>query len=88
MEFKITKVAKDGKADVLDMLSVSSTPKLVVKAGQEGQIKIGDENEENGVFCTALVKETDASIEAITSVTVKEKGSEKMSNSQSVTMKK
>ena len=82
VEFKIIQADKDGKTDVL------SAPKLVVKSGEEGRAIIADEKEESGVFCTALVKETDAGVEATTTVTVKEKGTEKLSSAQSITMKK
>ncbi len=65
VQFKITDVAKNGKADVL------AAPKLVVKAGEEAKIAIADGNEQNGVFCTALVKEAEGSIEVVTTLTVK-----------------
>ena len=45
-----------------------------------------DEKEKRGVFCKALVKETDAGVEVTTTVTVKEKGSDELSNIQSVTI--
>jgi len=73
VQFKITDVAKDGKTDVL------STPKVTLKAGQESKITVADEKEQNGVFCTALVKEIEGGIEAVTTVVVKEKGTEKLS---------
>jgi len=82
VQIKIMDVAKDGKTDVL------SAPKLTVKAGEEGKMSVGDEKEQNGVFCTALVKEIDGGIEAVTTVVVKEKGTEKLSTAQSVTLKK
>jgi hypothetical protein len=83
VEFKIIQAEKGGKTDVL------SAPKMVVKAGEEGQVKIvGDEKEQTGVFCTALVKETNGGIETTTSVTVKEKGSEKLNHSQTTAMSK
>jgi hypothetical protein len=82
VHFKITDVAKDGKTDVL------STPKVTVKAGQEGKITVADEKEQNGVFCTAHVKESEGGIEAVTTVVVKEKGIEKLNTTQSVTLKK
>jgi hypothetical protein len=82
VQVKIIDVAKDGKTDVL------SAPILIVKAGQEGKITVADEKEQNGVFCTALVKEIEGGIEAVTTVVVKEKGAEKLSTTQSVTLKK
>jgi len=82
--FRIMEVAQDGKTNVL------SAPRIVVTAGQEGQIRIGSEaaKEEDGVFCTVLVKEADDGVEAVTTVTIKEKGSEKLSTSQSITLKR
>ena len=82
VQFKIIDVAKDGKTDVL------SAPKLVVKAGEEGKITVADEKEQDGVFCTALVKEIEGGIEAVTTVVVKAKGAEKLSTTQTVTLKK
>ena len=82
VQIKITEVAKDGKTDVL------SAPILVVPAGKEGKITAADEKEQNGVFCTALVKEIEGGIEAVTTVVVKEKGIEKLNTTQSVTLKK
>lgn len=82
VKFKIIDVDKEGKTDVL------STPQITVKAGQEGKVTVGDEKEENGVFCTVLVKEIENGVEALTTVIVKEKGKEVLSTSQTVTMKK
>ena len=82
VQFKIIEVAKDGTTNLL------STPKVATIAGQEAQIKVGDEKEENGVFCTALVKEVDGGIEAITTVVVKEKGIEQLNTAQTITVKK
>jgi len=82
VQFKITDVAKDGKTDIL------STPKVTVKAGKEAKITVADKKEQNGVFCTALVKESEGGIEAVTTVVVKEKGTEKLNTTQSVTLKK
>ncbi len=82
VQTKLIEVSKDGKTDVL------SAPKLTVKAGEEAKINVGDEKERSGVFCTALVKEIEGGIEAVTTVVVKEKGTEKLSTAQSVTLKK
>jgi hypothetical protein len=82
VQIKIIGVAKDGKTDVL------SAPIITVKAGEEGKITVGDEKEQNGVFCTVLVKELEGGIEAVTTVVVKEKGTEKLSTAQIVTLKK
>ena len=82
VQFKITKVGKDGKTDVL------STPKLEVKAGTEADIHVGDDQLQSGVFCTAIVREVADGVEAVTTVTIKEKGTEKLSTSQRMTVKK
>jgi hypothetical protein len=82
VQFKITDVAKDGKGRVL------SAPKIVVNAGKEGTVTVADEGEQSGLFCTALVKETEGGIEAVTAVTLKEKGTEKLSTVQSVSVKR
>ena len=82
VQIKVSEVAKDGKTDIL------SAPKVALKAGKEGKITVGDEKEQNGVFCTALVKEIEGGIEAVTTIVVREKGIEKLNTAQSVTLKK
>ena len=82
VKIKIIDVVKDGKMDVV------SAPTVTVKAGEEGKIIVGDEKEQSGVFCTVLVKEIEGGIEAVTTVVVREKGTEKLSTAQSVTLKK
>ncbi len=82
VQIKVIHVAKDGKTALL------SAPRLAVKAGEEGKINVGDEKEQNCVFCTAIVKEIAGGIEAVTAVVVKEKGQEKLSTAQSVTLRK
>ena len=82
VQIKIIDVAKDGKIDVL------SAPQLTVKVGEEGKITVADEKEQDGIFCTALVKEIEGGIEAVITVVVKEEGTEKLSTAQSVTLKK
>jgi hypothetical protein len=82
VQFKIMDVENDGKTKVL------ATPLIVVQAGKEGTISVYKEKEESGLFCTALVNETEGGIEAVTTVVVKEKGTEKLSTAQSVTVKK
>lgn len=82
VQFKITDMAKDGKADVL------SAPKLVVEAGKEAQVFVGDDQGQSGVFCTAIVREVADGIEGVTTVTIKDKGVEKLSSTQSITVKK
>jgi len=80
VQFKIIEVAKDGKKDVL------GAPKLTVKAGEEGRITVG--KEQDGISCTALIKEIEGGIEAVTAVIVNEKGTEKFNTAQSVTLRK
>lgn len=82
VQTKIIEVAKDGKTEVL------SAPELTVKAGEEGTITVADEKKQDGVFCTALVKEIEGGLEVVTTVVVKEKGTEKLSTAQTVTLKK
>ena len=80
--FKIFDVAKDGK------MELRSAPTIVVEADHKGTIKIGDENEQSGVVCTALVKEIGDSIEVTTTVAIKKKGSEELTHAQIVTLKR
>jgi len=82
VQFKIMDVAKDGKAKVL------SAPKIVVQAGKEGTVRVADEQADSGFLCTALVNETEGGIEATTALVVKEKGAEKLSTAQTVTLRK
>jgi len=72
----IQATAEDGQQDML------STPKITVPAGEEGQIKVGDEKEENGVFCTVLVEEKANGLETLTTVIVKEDGRTMLNTSQ------
>jgi hypothetical protein len=81
VEIKVTDVQRDGRTDVL------TAPKLVVKAGEEGRIVVGDAKGENGVFCTALVRETAVGLEALTTIVVKEKGAEKLNTAQTILLK-
>ena len=82
VDFKISQVDKDGKSDVV------SAPKLVVTAGQEGRVEVVvAEKQQNGVFCTSLVKETDVGLEVTTTVTIKKDGAEVLSSSQCVTVR-
>ena len=63
----IQSTGDDGK-DIL------TTPNVTVSAGTEGVVRVRGANEENGVFCTALVNKTATGLEAVTTVTVKENG--------------
>jgi len=82
VQFNIMDVDNDGKTKVLD------TPLIVVKAGKEGTVSLAKETGESGLFCTALVSETEIGIEAVTTVVVKENGTEKLSTAQRITVKK
>ena len=81
VDFSISHVGEDGETRVL------SSPRISVKAGQEGQIMICDEDGRNGYSCTALVTEREDGIEAVTRITVKEEGEEELCNSQSMIVK-
>lgn len=72
---------EDGSENVL------STPRVTVQAGSEGSIKVCDDNEENGVFCTALVTKTPQGLEALTTVTVKKNGKAMLKTSQKTIVK-
>jgi hypothetical protein len=81
VQINIIDVAQDGKTKVL------SAPQTVVRAGQESKIAVEDEQEQDGVFCTVLVKEIAGGIQADTTVVVKDKSTEKLNTAQSVTLK-
>ena len=72
----IQATAENGEQDVL------STPTITVPAGEEGKITVGDEKEENGVFCTVLVEEKENRLEALTTILVKEDGRTMLNTSQ------
>ena len=78
----IQATAENGEQDVL------STPKITVPAGEEGRIKVGDEKEENGVFCTVLVEEKANGLETRTTVIVKEDGKTMLNTSQTTLVEK
>ena len=61
----IQSTGDDGK-DIL------TTPNVTVSAGTEGVVRVRGANEENGVFCTALVNKTATGLEVVTTVTIKE----------------
>ena len=82
VQFRITEVAKHGKTNVL------SAPKVVVEAGQEAQVMVGEQGGQSGIFCTAIVREIAPGVEAVTTVTIKKNGIEKLSTSQSMAVKK
>ena len=59
VQSKIIDVAKDGKSDVL------STPKVTVKAGEEGKITMGDEKKQGGDKAPAAGKLEEISAQPI-----------------------
>lgn len=77
VEFRIID-AKDGK--------ILSSPKLTLKAGAEGRVEICDKD--NGMICTAIIKEKEGEIETTTTVIIKEKGIEKLNHTHVTTIKK
>jgi hypothetical protein len=81
VKFKIMEIENDGKNKVI------GAPYCEVQAGEESTISVA-KNEESGLFCTAIVNETEGGIEAVTTVVVKENGTEKLNTSQSITMEK
>ena len=82
VEVRIVAIRPDGTEGVL------TAPKMLVTAGHEAEMKACDAAERNGVFCKALVKETAASVEAVTTAIVKAEGREVLSNSQSISVAK
>ena len=82
VEIRIVVIRPDGTEGVL------TAPKMLVVAGPEAEMKACDAAERNGVFCKALVKETAASVEAVTTAIVKAEGREVLSNSQSISVAK
>lgn len=79
--FTIHEKGKDGK-DVL-----GSAPTMSLPVGEEGFMEVG-KKEEGGIFCTALVNETAKSVEALTTVTVKDDGENIFNTCQKTVMKK
>lgn len=77
----ITSTEEDGSENVL------SSPRVTLQAGKEGKIEVCNETEENGVFCTALVKKTTQGLEALTTVTIKEDGKTTLNTSQKTVVK-
>lgn len=63
-----------------------TAPILTVEAGHEEQIAIQDQNGD-GVFCTALVTEAANEITALTTVKIRWQGGEDLSNTQTVIMR-
>jgi hypothetical protein len=82
VEVRIVAIRPDGTEGVL------TAPKMLVTAGHEAEMKVCDAAERDGVFCKALVKEAAASVEAVTTVTVKAEGRQVLSNSQTISVAK
>jgi hypothetical protein len=76
VSFTIDQILADGKVNEL------WKPKILVLAGDKGTIEILDENDQNGVICSALVKEEAHGLEAFTTVVVKENGIETLNSTQ------
>ena len=90
VEYKIAEISKNisGASNEENVNIHVSMPKLAVRAGQEGRLKVCDSNEQNGVICTARVKENADGIETVVSIIVKEKGRETLSSFQNIIVKK
>jgi len=80
VEFRISEVNEDGTTDLW------GAPRITLRSGQEAQINVGPDSEQEEISCKALVKENDKSIEAVTSVIVKEKGKHRWSSAQSISV--
>ena len=80
VEFKIWQTGKDGEQTLL------GAPMITLKAGEKARISMHDKKKESGIFCTALVTETESGLEALTTVIVKEEGTETLNTSQTQTM--
>jgi len=85
VEFKVSKTQLQETKGETELLSA---PKMTVKVGQEAEMKVCDEKEENGVFCKALVKEDGAGVNAATRVVVKVAGREALNSAQSMILGK
>lgn len=68
VDVSIVATDEDGKQDIL------STPGITLPPGEEGQVKVGNNTEGNGVFCTMLIEEKPGKVEALTTVVIKEEG--------------
>ena len=82
VEFRISEKQPDGEEHLL------SAPMLTVLGGNEGIIKVVDENENNGVICAVTVTPGEKALLAVTSVTIKRDGKVLWSCSQETTIAK
>ena len=81
VEFKISRVSEKGPVILI-------MPKLKVKAGEEGTVKVGDSGDNESIYCTAIVTENPGTIEAATRVIVKSQGRETSNTAHTITLKK
>jgi hypothetical protein len=81
VEFKISHVSEKGPV-------ILSMPRLKVKAGEEGTVKVGDSMDRDTLYCTALITENTGSIQAATRVIVKSQGKETSHTTHTITVKK
>ncbi len=79
VEFKIIPKDKNDKSNLL-----SAPQQMIVSEGQEGKMKVIDDQEEVVLVCTALVAETDKGIEATTTITLRKNNDEKLSTYNSI----
>lgn len=63
-------------------------PKILLIAGKEGKITVGDDKDTNQILCVAFVKETATETEVTTTITIMENGKEKTTSSHSTIVKK
>lgn len=80
VEFRIMQAGEDGKRDVV------MAPKLVVGAGRQGKVAIGDDD--NALSCTTVVNETKDGFETTATIAVKREGKEIFTSSQSLVVNK
>jgi hypothetical protein len=71
VQFRLAEDKRDGRPPV-----PLTEPKIVLTAGEEGTLQIGDLANESGIFCTFLVTENDGRIETKVTALLKEKGRE------------
>ncbi len=81
VELKISHVGEKGPV-------VLSMPKLKVKAGEEGTVKVGDSMDRDTLYCPALITENIGSIQAATRAIVKSQGKETSNTAHTITVKK
>ena len=82
VDFNLAEVGPDGAATTM------SSPSITLNAGKEGQISVCDDQEKDGLFCKALVKENKDSVEVSTRVMLKAKGRETFNSAQSMVVTK